>query len=42
MAGITALTFTTPLEFLRVRMSMERDNFSYSGNLQATKRIYDL
>lgn len=32
VAGMTSLTLTTPLEFVRVRLAMERDTFSYNNN----------
>ena len=38
-AGITSLTLTTPLEFVRVRLAMERDSFSYHNNFEAFKLI---
>ena len=38
-AGLTSLTITTPLEFVRVRLAMERDTFSYHNNTNAFKII---
>jgi hypothetical protein len=39
-AGLTSLTITTPLEFVRVRLAMERDSFSYHSNTSAFKIIF--
>lgn len=39
-AGCTSITLTTPLEFLRVRMAMEKDSFSYRDYPQAVRKIY--
>lgn len=38
-AGLTSLTITTPLEFVRVRLAMEKDSFSYHNNSNAFKTI---
>jgi hypothetical protein len=40
-AGITSLTLTTPLEFVRVRLAMEKDAFTYHSNTNAFKTIFD-
>lgn len=39
-AGVTSLTVTTPLEFVRVRLAMEKDNFTYKNNISAFRTIY--
>ncbi len=38
---MTSLTVTSPLEFVRVRLSMEKDSFSYRNNLGAFKTIFE-
>ena len=40
LAGVVALTCTDPLEFVRIRLSMEKHNFTYSHSLDAFKIIY--
>jgi hypothetical protein len=39
LAGVTSLTVTTPLEFVRVRLAMEKDSFSYKSNTNAITTI---
>lgn len=39
-AGVSSLTMTTPIEFIRVRLAMEIDNFTYKTNLGAFKDIH--
>lgn len=40
MAGICALTATDPLEFVRIRLAMEKSSFTYSNSLNAFAVIY--
>lgn len=40
IAGICALTATDPLEFVRIRLAMEKSFFTYSNSLHAFKVIY--
>ena len=39
-AGICSLTATTPIEFVRVRLAMEIDNFTYKNNFGAFKDVH--
>lgn len=39
-AGICALTATDPLEFVRIRLAMEKSVFTYSNSLHAFSVIY--
>ena len=38
-AGICSMTATTPLEFIRLRLAMERDKFTYKNNMGAFKEV---
>ena len=40
-AGLSSLTITTPLEFVRVRLAMEKDIFTYKNNTNAFKTIFE-
>ncbi len=40
IAGICALTVTDPLEFVRIRLAMEKSAFTYSNSLNAFTVIY--
>ena len=37
IAGVCTLTATTPVEFIRVRLAMEIENFTYKSNISAFK-----
>ena len=39
-AGVSSLTITTPIEFVRVRLAMEKDKFTYKNNTNAFATIY--
>jgi len=39
-AGVSSLTVTTPIEFVRVRLAMEKDKFTYKNNTNAFTTIY--
>lgn len=39
-AGLSSLTLTTPLEFVRVRLAMEKDTFTYKNNTSAFVIIF--
>lgn len=39
ISGLCALTATDPLEFVRIRMAMEKTNFSYKHGLHAFQMI---
>jgi hypothetical protein len=40
MAGICAVTSTDPLEFVRIRLAMEKSAFTYTNSLHAFALIY--
>lgn len=40
VAGVSSLTVTTPIEFVRVRLAMEKDKFTYKSNTNAFVTIY--
>lgn len=40
MSGLCALTATDPLEFVRIRLAMEKTDFTYTHSLHAFKVIY--
>ena len=40
VAGVCALTATDPLEFVRIRLAMEKSSFTYSNSLNAFAVIY--
>jgi solute carrier family 25 protein 42 len=39
-AGACSVTATTPFEFVRLRLAMEKDNFTYPSALQVFKKVY--
>ena len=36
------MTLTTPLEFIRLRLAMERDKFTYKNNLGAFRHVFQV
>ena len=36
------MTLTTPLEFIRLRLAMERDRFTYKNNMEAFSHVFRL
>lgn len=40
VAGICTLTATTPIEFVRVRLAMELENFTYKNNFGAFNSVF--
>ncbi|EGR31403.1 solute carrier family 25, putative [Ichthyophthirius multifiliis] len=41
-AGVVAQSCTYPIEFLRTRMAMQKDNFKYNSLIHAFKEIYKI